>query len=217
MRTNRYILYISSIVLLSAVFSYFFIDRSLALYFHNLHSTWIDTLFRKITKIGDSQYSLILSAIVFVLLYQKNRILSNQTLYIFSIVAISGLLVDLIKIIVGRLRPDMLFEHGMYGFVGHHMGSEFNSMPSGHSATVFALCVGLTLLYPRYKYPFIAIAVMVGASRVILNYHYLSDVLIGSLIGGLFAYFTYQKYVLNNSLMHNIEVANNSKIESMKL
>jgi membrane-associated phospholipid phosphatase len=153
--TNRYIIYLSSIVLLSAIFSYFFLDRSLALYFHNIHSSWVDPLFREITKIGDSQYSLILSALVFVFLYQKNRVISYQTLYLFSIVAISGILVDLIKIIVGRLRPDMLFEHGMYGFVGHHMGSEFNSMPSGHSTTVFALCVGLTLLYPRYKYTFL--------------------------------------------------------------
>jgi membrane-associated phospholipid phosphatase len=209
--TNKYIFYISSIVLLSAIFSYFFLDRSLALYFHNLHSSWVDPLFRKITKVGDSQYSLILSAIVFILLYQKNRLLSYQAFYIFGIVAVSGLLVDVIKIIVGRLRPDMLFDQGIYGFVGHHMGSEFNSMPSGHSATVFALCVGLTLLYPRYKYAFIVIAVTVGASRVILNYHYLSDVLVGSLLGGLFAYFAYQKYVLNNSLFNHSEIVYNGE------
>jgi membrane-associated phospholipid phosphatase len=155
---------------------------------------------------------LILSAIVFILLYQKNRLLSYQAFYIFGIVAVSGLLVDVIKIIVGRLRPDMLFDQGIYGFVGHHMGSEFNSMPSGHSATVFALSVGLTLLYPRYKFAFIAIAVVVGASRVILNYHYLSDVLVGSLIGGLIAYYVYQRYVMHNSLFHNIEAEYHNEI-----
>jgi membrane-associated phospholipid phosphatase len=148
---------------------------------------------------------LILSAIVFGLLYQKNRVVSNQALYIFGIVAVSGLLVDVIKIIVGRLRPDMLFDQGIYGFVGHHMGSEFNAMPSGHSATVFALSVALTLLYPRYKFAFIAIAVTVGASRVILNYHYLSDVLVGSLLGGLIAHYVYHRYVLYN---HSFNIEN---------
>ncbi|MDD2266475.1 phosphatase PAP2 family protein [Sulfuricurvum sp.] len=211
MPTNRYIIYTSIAVVLSACFSYFFVDRSLALYFHNLHSYWVDPLFHDITKIGDSQYSLFLTFTLFLFSYKKNHQFAYKALYLFSIVAISGLLVDLIKIIVGRLRPDMLFEHNMYGFVGFHLGSEFNSLPSGHSATAFALCIGLTLLSPKHKMLFLMIAVLVCASRVILNFHYLSDVLVGGLIGGLVAYFMYQKYMLHHKLFHTSEVTLNSK------
>lgn len=194
MSENKSVFLISISLILSAIFSYFYLDQCLAVYFHNMNNTWITLIFHDITKIGDSQYSLILLLLLFLVYHQKAPLFAHKMVYLFSSVAISGIFVDIVKIIVGRLRPDMLFEHNLYGLVWFKIGSEFNSLPSGHSATAFALCMGLTLLFPKYKYLYIFIAILVVMSRVVLNFHYLSDTIIGGLSGGLIAFIIYKKY-----------------------
>lgn len=203
---NKPMLLVSFITFTCAIFSYFYIDQALAIYFHNIHTIWVSTLFHCITKIGDSQYSLVLLFLLFILYRQQKPVLAHKILYLFSIVAISGILVDVIKVIVARERPNMLFDHELYGFVWFKMGSEFNSFPSGHSATAFALCIGLTLLFPKYKHLYIFIAILVVMSRVVLNFHYLSDTLIGSLLGGITALYIYQKYFINSIIRQSYSV-----------
>jgi len=195
---NKSIILASFIVFLCAAFSFFYIDQVLALYFHNFHHSWIIAIFNYITKLGDSLYSLVLLSILFLLYRRQKPLLSQKMLYLFATVVLSGLIVDVIKVIVSRLRPNMFFEHDMYGFVWFKMGYEFNSLPSGHSATAFALCIGLSLLFPRYKYLYILIALLVVMSRVVLTCHYLSDILLGSLFGWLTALIMYRKYFIRS-------------------
>ncbi|MDD3597464.1 phosphatase PAP2 family protein [Sulfuricurvum sp.] len=177
----------------SAFLSYLYLDKSLALYCHQIHSLWVKKLFFLLTQIGDSKYTLIPLAI-FYLIYRKfNTLIARKLLYLFSVVAFSGILVDIIKVIVARMRPKMLFLYDQYEFVWFKTGSSFNSFPSGHSATAFSFFVALSLLYPKYRYLFFALAALVVSSRVVLSAHYLSDVLIGSLIGGLSALWIHRK------------------------
>jgi len=201
---NKSIILTSLFVFLCAAFSFFYIDQVLALYFHNLHNSWIITIFHYITKLGDSLYSLVLLSILFLFYRRQKPLFSQKMLYLLSIIILSGLVVDIIKIIVSRVRPAMLFEHDMYGFVWFKLGYEFNSLPSGHSATAFALCIGLSLLFPRYKYLFILIALLVVMSRVVLTCHYLSDILLGSLFGWLTALIIYRKYFTPSLIQHPV-------------
>jgi undecaprenyl-diphosphatase len=57
------------------------------------------------------------------------------------------------------------------------------SFPSGHAITAFAITFSLGLYYPALLAGLIFCALSVAASRVILGLHYLSDVLIGIVIG----------------------------------
>jgi membrane-associated phospholipid phosphatase len=74
-----------------------------------------------------------------------------------------------IKFAAGRTRPD---------------GSDDHSFPSGHSASMFATA---TVLQKEYGWkvgaPAFALAGWVGASRVQMQRHYLSDVVAGATIG----------------------------------
>lgn len=198
MSENRLIIYVSQIIILLAIFSYFYIDRSIAIFFHNFdvlsNHVWFISIFHDITKLGESQYALLLLLSLFLIFRKKDPFISYQILYLFTAVAISGIFVDIVKIVFARYRPEMLFQHDLYGFVGFKMGALFNSLPSGHSATAFALAVGLTFIVPRYKNFYFSIAILVASSRVILTFHYLSDVLIGSLFGGIIAFILYKKY-----------------------
>lgn len=104
-------------------------------------------------------------------------------LFLVAALAASGLLVTLLKLLVGRLRPVWLFREDAYGFAPLSFQSAANSFPSGHSQTIWAVMAALMILFPRHWPTFVALAVLVAASRLFITVHYLSDVLVGSAIG----------------------------------
>ncbi len=57
------------------------------------------------------------------------------------------------------------------------------AMPSGHAATAFGAAVAVGLVHPRLRLPLVALAALIGVSRVWLGVHYLSDVLVGAALG----------------------------------
>lgn len=57
------------------------------------------------------------------------------------------------------------------------------SFPSGHSITAFAIAVSLGFFYPELRTPLLFVAASVGASRIVLGMHFVSDVIAGAMIG----------------------------------
>lgn len=103
--------------------------------------------------------------------------------FIFVAVAASGLVADIIKIIVARTRPKLLFADGAYGFTWFGLRPDHWSFPSGHATTAAALMAALWCLWPRPLWLYVAAATLVAASRVITGQHFLSDVIAGAAIG----------------------------------
>jgi membrane-associated phospholipid phosphatase len=64
----------------------------------------------------------------------------------------------------------------------------YQSFPSGHATTGFALCFTAGFLMPRSFPAMLGLAVLIGLSRVVLGVHYPTDVLAGALVGTLGAY-----------------------------
>ncbi|MBO0737026.1 MAG: phosphatase PAP2 family protein [Alphaproteobacteria bacterium] len=108
--------------------------------------------------------------------------------YIFLAVAGSGLLVDIIKLLAGRARPKLWFADHAYGFTGPSLHATYWSFPSGHSVTAGALAFALSITVPRLRPAWIVGALMIGTSRVLLDAHYLSDVIVGFYVGVLTAW-----------------------------
>jgi membrane-associated phospholipid phosphatase len=52
----------------------------------------------------------------------------------------------------------------------------------------------LSLIFPRYRPGFFVAAILIAASRVVLDKHYLSDIVAGSMLGIVTVALLYQRY-----------------------
>jgi undecaprenyl-diphosphatase len=59
------------------------------------------------------------------------------------------------------------------------------SFPSGHTITAFAVAMSLGAFYPEMLPGLLFCAASVGASRILLGMHFLSDVLAGAALGAI--------------------------------
>ncbi|WP_350333288.1 phosphatase PAP2 family protein [Coralliovum pocilloporae] len=103
--------------------------------------------------------------------------------FCFVCVAGSGLLVTLLKRLIGRARPKHMDEHGVFAFDPIAFDASFASFPSGHATTGVALAVVIAFLIPRLTFAAAALGITLAVSRVVVGAHYPSDIL----FGGLFA------------------------------
>lgn len=111
--------------------------------------------------------------------------LAGAFAFVFAAIAVPGLVNNLLKILIGRARPSVLVEQGIYGFDPFNMYARFHSFPSGHSVTMGALAVALAILMPAYRWWFLAAGVLLASTRMIVNAHFASDVAAGLLVGSI--------------------------------
>jgi membrane-associated phospholipid phosphatase len=96
-------------------------------------------------------------------------------------VAFSGLFVQVIKHLFGRSRPGVM-DAGIF-HPGYLFVHGYDSFPSGHAASSFALAFTMTRFYPRGKFIFYGWAVLVSFSRLYLDAHFASDAFAGAGLG----------------------------------
>ncbi len=171
--------------------SYRWWDRAVALHFHD-HTLW-ERFFETVTFFGRAELYLVAAAVLFLFYRKRREAAAQRMLFLFSAVAVSGIVVDIVKVAAGRFRPNRLWNEGLYGFDGWHFHHDFISFPSGHSAAAFAGMTALALMWPRYRVLFLAAAALIAFSRVALASHFISDVLVGSLLGWGIACLLYRR------------------------
>ena len=184
---NHTVIIVSIVCLIMMVLSYLFLDIPLTTYCRYL-SPFVINIFDVITRLGVSTWYIVASIILYLFfrfIYKKD-LNASRSIFVFLSVSLSGIIIDLVKWIAGRYRPIELFNHGYFGFEFFRNGYEWTSFPSGHAQTAFALATALTILFPRWGILLFVVAGTVGASRIILTSHYLSDVIAGAGIGILF-------------------------------
>lgn len=173
------------------VCSYFYIDRAVAIFFHNLDLGVTGYLLNGFTLLGQwIIYSVLLLAIgLYFKFIKKNRYYETQAWYLLACMLVANGVSFLLKVSLGRARPDLLFFSNDYGFYGIHFNKDFWSFPSGHTTTIISLALGIGILYARLFWFVLSLAFLVAATRVILYRHYLSDVLVAFYLTTLVTYF----------------------------
>ena len=92
-----------------------------------------------------------------------------------------------LKHLTGRRRPCQIQPHCWAKL----LPPDQFSFPSGHSITAFAVATPLGLFYPPLMLGLMVCAISVAISRILLGMHFLSDVVVGSLLGFWLGYSSY--------------------------
>lgn len=163
------------------IFSYFYLDKPIALYFHELNLGQEASFLYLVTALGKWKIYILLFLFLgaFFRFIKKNKIYEQRVWFLLGCVVLANVVGFFIKVTLSRARPDLLFEGNYFGFYWFKLNDLYWSFPSGHSITVGSLAAGLGVLFPRFFYLFLSLALVVISTRVFLCFHYLSDVMTG--------------------------------------
>ncbi|UMY64988.1 MULTISPECIES: phosphatase PAP2 family protein [unclassified Flavobacterium] len=149
----------------------------------NTDFSWLPGVQYNLTQFGDAFVFLSFLTLLFV---YAPRIWES----LISALLLSFVLTCPLKSLVSVPRPAAVFDHGSFVIVGKALRGH-NSLPSGHSITVFTvLTVLIFALAPERKSLKIIwycltifVGVIVAFTRVTIGAHYPLDVIIGGVIG----------------------------------
>jgi len=120
---------------------------------------------------------------VFLLHDARVFLAADAALAFIASLALGSLVLHVLKRLVGRRRPRDEIEMHLYEFKFWTFKSDYNSFPSGHALTIFAVAAIFTCIWPMLAVVWFAIAAFLSATRVLLTAHFVSDVLIGAGMG----------------------------------
>ncbi len=180
MSTSRRILaYLFLVVLV-----YYYLDKPLTLWIYHHHFQEKFAFLRSLTLLGESSFVLCcLVSIALIFRYIKPKQLWEERAWFLTVcVLIPNLICLILKVLLGRARPELFLQEGLYGFFGFHSQSMYWSLPSGHTTTVMGLAFGLSILFPKRVFTFIMLALCIVATRILLLKHFMSDVMTASFL-----------------------------------
>lgn len=150
-----------------------------------------------LSKIGDWPELMVLAA-AGLFLVRKNRRLVITVLCMMIAATLAGAAVNSVRLLSGRARPNNTeVAPGWYGV--WHNGQwlldkyKYHSFPSGHTGSAVAFFGVLGFAFRRWSWGFVALGLAIGWSRIYLNVHYFSDVIVGAVVGLFFAQLTWER------------------------
>lgn len=161
--------------------------------FNSMHSPFLDLLFASITNLGSG-----------IIMIPCAILLCFRSIYLGIGLVASGILEGIVVSLCKRVlfpqagRPMSMLDESLVHFVPNVDVHKTMSFPSGHTVTIFGICVFLALSI-KNKYVTIALVLfssLVAISRVYLLQHFVMDIAGGSLIGtiiGVSVYHTFEQ------------------------
>ena len=188
-------IWIVGLILTSAAvwFCYLWLDRPIASWVYG--TSGIKRLPAELVGSPFSSTSFI-SAVAFLVCglvaISGRRFSKPETAIVMCVISmVSTILVkDQLKFTFGRTWPETFLHDGVYGFHYFHSGQSFESFPSGHAAVAAAFLFVPWFLFPSLRAATILCVIAVDVGLVMLNLHFLGDVIAGSFLGFSIALFT---------------------------
>lgn len=181
-----------AVVMIIAI-CYQWLDRPLALAMHRAVVSHEYSWWTMLTRIPNPLIPI--AAAVFIglsiRLLRRSKVSGVQGVAFVAAVAtiVTEVCKEQFKFLFGRSWPESwsgtnpsFIRDGIYGFHPLH-GGNYNAFPSGHTATACAVLAVLWVHYPKGWPLWLAGGVATAGGLVVLNYHFLSDVVAGAFLG----------------------------------
>jgi membrane-associated phospholipid phosphatase len=117
---------------------------------------------------------------------------------VLFVACVSSIVADQFRIslgdVCGRYWPDTwtydnasLISTGTYGFHPFQRGDDIGSFPSGHACRILGFAIVWVVAMPNTRVVVTVLCAPMLVSLVAMNYHFVSDVIAGSVLGGIVA------------------------------
>ncbi|MFI0348132.1 MAG: phosphatase PAP2 family protein [Chthoniobacterales bacterium] len=161
--------------------------------------SFLNLIVRAVSRYGDWP-ELILFGLIAFFIARAFKNLRWQRIFLIAMIAstIAGGLTNTLRLTTGRTRPraSPAIEQGWYGV--YHEGrcligiSEYNSFPSGHTATAIGFASVILFASPFWGLVAMSLALAIASSRLLLGAHHPSDLLAASILGIGVAWFCWK-------------------------
>jgi membrane-associated phospholipid phosphatase len=174
----------------------FAIDRPVYEWFHanwNINTRPIPDHLKLATRmmrsLEDWGENIFIACVLYAMWFLDRRHRSRVVLLIGTAL-LATLPVELVKRVVGRQRPDQTEGRTvLLGPTFWNEGGDYQSFPSGHTASAAAYSGSLATFYPPLRPVAVGLAVGCGASRIWKERHFLSDCWAGGSLGFALAFY----------------------------
>ncbi len=191
------------------VICYFFVDRPTAWFVHH-HCSWPAEFWQWPLLVSVWLKCVAPLAVLPLVLWwawKPGGRLQTTLLAVWATCIVAGILKQLLKWAAGRYWPESWIHHnpslignGAYGFHPFHYGPAYESFPSGHAAVTCAILAVLWVSYPRWRWLYVLLAALVCVALVGMNYHFVSDVIAGAIVGSITGIYMARLFRLGNAV-----------------
>lgn len=172
------------------------IDEAVSSFMLQLHgSDFVNHFLKFFTLLGEAGIIWIISLLVLLIVVVIKKRKMPIVLLSGAVALLIGWLFNdfFLKEIIARVRPYQNYDAFKDAFIvfmnqlSYELPSGY-SFPSGHSFSSFNAATTLCLYNKKLGYISYPVAFIIAFSRIFLGAHYLTDVLVGSLLGVLFGF-----------------------------
>ncbi|MBU4500962.1 MAG: phosphatase PAP2 family protein [Nanoarchaeota archaeon] len=168
-------------VIFALTLASFFYDKKLITLISYSRVSLLDSF---MAWISNPLTTILLFAIITLLLFREKR-KRDWILPLWLIILSTWVSIGIIKFIVGRIRPFEALTLPLVKGASYSFSAWNASFPSMHAAGAFAMIPVINKFFPRLKWFWIILSVVMAMSRLYLGVHYLSDIIVGATIGVL--------------------------------
>jgi membrane-associated phospholipid phosphatase len=176
------------------VICYFFVDRPVAFFVHDYRIEKAEE-FRWLTE--PPPMVQMWAPLVLALLAIRRGMgpwrVWQQTLFVACVsLIVADQFRESLGDVSGRYWPETWHDNnpsligtGAYGFHPFEAGGETGSFPSGHAARIVGFLAVFWMAMPRARWLYVIIALPMLVALVAMNYHFVGDVIAGSVLGAV--------------------------------
>ncbi|MFB3882949.1 MAG: phosphatase PAP2 family protein [Armatimonadota bacterium] len=177
---RTYALWLSLAILLACAFVLDNAALALVKPFHNSHAA--DAVNATIRMVGTGYVQIPVALLMVLTGYLASVRLRRAGLWTLVAFLVSGVSVNILKVIVSRARP-WTTEPPPVSLSERISNSNYQSFPSAETTTTFAVFLTIAAWYPSLRVPLLVVAILIGLARVFVGSHHPSDVVAGAMLG----------------------------------
>jgi len=167
------------------------VDPWLAIFMGEYRDTWLVRAAQGITDLGNAWRYLLGIAILFAgsYIFKNAHYFRARCLYVFVTICAASALTEALAIIIGRSRPRLLIEQGIYQLSLFSGFKPYDALPSSHASSVLAFAFAAAIVVPNARLALLVYGVFLAATRILINAHYVGDIVASAAIAGATALF----------------------------